>query len=99
MFTLPSLLCLVLAPYKNGINGVIEVHAEKLSKQETFDRMLFPLYELEHYDSWVDDSEHFLLNQTSGIDKVRKIRRIIDKRLRHIWDVYIICSFIILWIF
>jgi len=75
MFTLPSLLYPVLAPYKNSINGVIEVHAEKLSKQETFDKMLFPPYKLEHYDFWVGDFEDFLLNQTSGIDKVRKIKR------------------------
>ena len=71
---------------KNSMNGVIEVHAKKLSKQETFDRVLFPLYELETYDSWVNEFEDFLLKQTSDTDKVRKIRRIIDKKLRHIWE-------------
>ena len=71
---------------KNNINGVIEVHAKKLSKQETFDRVLFPLYELETYDAWVNEFEDFLLKQTSDTNKVRKIRRIIDKKLRHIWE-------------
>jgi len=71
---------------KNDTNDVIEVHAQKLSKEETFNRILFPLYELETYDSWVNDFEDFLLKQTSDPDKVRKIRRIIDKKLRHIWE-------------
>ncbi len=71
---------------KNNSNGVIEVHAKKLSKEETFNRILFPLYELENYDSWVNEFEDFLLGQTSDSDKVRKIRRIIDKKLRHIWE-------------
>ena len=71
---------------KNDTNGVIEVHAKKLSKEETFNRILFPLYELETYDSWVNEFEDFLLKQTSDSDKVRKIRRIIDKKLRHIWE-------------
>lgn len=71
---------------KNNTNGVIEIHAKKLSKEETFNRILFPLYELETYDSWVNGFEDFLLKQTSDSDKVRKIRRIIDKKLRHIWE-------------
>jgi len=71
---------------KNDTNGIIEVHAKKLSKEETFNRILFPLYELETYDSWVNEFEDFLLKHTSDSDKVRKIRRIIDKKLRHIWE-------------
>jgi hypothetical protein len=71
---------------KSSANGVVEVHAKKFSKQETFERVLFPLYELETYDAWVNDFEDFLLKQSSDKDKVRKIRRIIDKKLRHIWE-------------
>lgn len=70
----------------NTSNGVIEVHAKKLSKEETFNGLLFPLYELENYDSWVNDFEDFLLQQVSDRDKVRKIRRIMDKKLRHMWE-------------
>jgi hypothetical protein len=71
---------------KNSSNEVIEVRAKKISKEDSFNKMLFPLYELENYNKWVDDFEDFLLTQTQDSDKVRKIRRIIDKKLRHMWD-------------
>lgn len=48
--------------------------------------MLFPLFELENYNRWVDEFEDFLLRRTKDQDKVRKIRRIIDKKLRQMWD-------------
>jgi len=71
---------------KTASNGIIEVHATMLSKEETFRRILFPLYELENYDSWVNDFEDFLLKRTTDLDKVRKIRRIINKKLGHMWE-------------
>ena len=43
-------------------------------------------YELEKYNQWVDDFEDFLLSQTDNQEKVRKVRRIVDKKLRHIWE-------------
>ena len=71
---------------KNSKDGIIEVHTTKISKEDSFKLMLFPLYELEKYSSWVDEFEDFMLSQTEDQDKVRKIRRIVDKKLRHIWD-------------
>ena len=71
---------------KNSKNGVIEVHARKLSEEESFKKMLFPLYQLEKYESWVNEFEEFLLKQSENSEKVRKIRRVIDKKLRHIWE-------------
>lgn len=71
---------------KNSKNGIIEVYTKRISREDSFKLMLFPLYELENYNQWVDDFEDFLLSQTENQDKVRKIRRIIDKKLRHIWE-------------
>jgi len=67
-------------------SDIIEIHANKISREETFRKMLFPLYELEDYSIWVDDLEDFLYKETGNNDKVRNIRRIIDKKLRHIWE-------------
>ncbi|MDK2907617.1 MAG: hypothetical protein PWQ87_75 [Candidatus Woesearchaeota archaeon] len=71
---------------KNPNDGIIEVHTKKISKEDSFKSMLFPIYELEKYSNWVDEFEDFMLSQTDDQDKVRKIRRVIDKKLRHIWD-------------
>lgn len=71
---------------ENFKSEIIEIHTKKINRDDSFKRMLFPLYELEKYNRWVDDLEDFLLSQTEDHDKVRKIRRIIDKKLRHMWE-------------
>jgi hypothetical protein len=71
---------------RNSKEGVIEVHTQRISEEDSFKLMLFPLYELEKYSQWVDKFEDFLLSQTEDQNKVRNIRRIVDKKLRHIWD-------------
>lgn len=71
---------------KDADLSIIEARAKKISHKESFQRMLFPLYELENYNEWVDNFEDFLLEEIKNADKVRKIRRIIDRKLRHIWD-------------
>ena len=65
---------------------IIELHTQKINRKDSFERMIFPLYELEKYNIWVDNLEDYLLTQTDDHDKVRKIRRIIDKKLRHMWE-------------
>lgn len=70
----------------NDTNGFIEVSEKKYSIEETFKRIIFPLYELEKYGTWIDEFEDFLLKLSSDMVKVRAIRRIIDKKLRHIWE-------------
>lgn len=71
---------------KDSDKGVIEIHVKKFSQEETFDRMLFPLFKLEKYNAWIDGFEDFLLNKNEDSDKIRGLRRVIDKKLRHIWD-------------
>ena len=71
---------------ENFKGEVIEIHTQKINREDSFERMLFPLYELEKYNKWVDDLEDCLLTQTEDHDKIRKIRRIIDKKLRHMWE-------------
>jgi hypothetical protein len=44
---------------KNSKDGVIEVHTQKITKEDSFKLMLFPLYELEKYSGWVDEFEDF----------------------------------------
>ncbi|MFQ5963784.1 MAG: DUF262 domain-containing protein [Candidatus Scalinduaceae bacterium] len=70
----------------NSKYGVIEIHTKRISEEDSFRLMLFPLYELEKYSQWVDKFEDFLLSQTEDQNKVRKIRRIVDKKLRHMWE-------------
>jgi hypothetical protein len=71
---------------ENNKDGIIEIHTGKISREDSFKQMLFPLYELKKYNNWVDDFEDFLLTQTDNQTQVRKIRRIIDKKLRHMWE-------------
>ena len=48
--------------------------------------MLFPFYELEKYSQWVDGLEDFMHSSSNNTEKIRKVRRIIDRKLRHIID-------------
>lgn len=71
----------------NNPEEIIEVLPVKLSREESFRKMLFPFYELERYYEWVDGFEDFMLQSSpDSQDAIRKIRRIIDKKLRHIID-------------
>ncbi len=71
---------------QNESSEIIEILPRKLSRDESFKKMLFPFYELEKYSKWVDGFEDFLLKSSTDQDKIRSIRRIIDKKLRHIID-------------
>ena len=65
---------------------VVEIHPQNLSKEETFKRILFPLYELENYSDWVYGFEEFLETNKFPNDDIRKIRRVIESKLRHFWS-------------
>ncbi|MFH1367939.1 MAG: DUF262 domain-containing protein [Elusimicrobiota bacterium] len=71
---------------KNNTDGFIEIHARKISKDESNSKMLFPLYELENSNKWIDEFEDFLVKITNDSDKAREVRRVMDKKLRHIWE-------------
>lgn len=72
---------------------IITVLSAPLQREETFSRLLFPVYELASYTDWVDRLEDFLIDKcktSSGesqlFEPIRKLKRVIDSRLRHIWD-------------
>jgi len=58
----------------------------KLSKDECFERLLFPLYELENYQIWVNDLEDFMIKQAADPSRVRDLRRFVSDKLMHIWE-------------
>jgi hypothetical protein len=59
---------------------------KKLDDEESFNSLYFPLYELEKYDDWIERFEKFILNKTSENEKFHKMRRIIEKKVKHIYD-------------
>lgn len=72
---------------------IITVLSTRLSKEETFRRMLFPLYELARFPEWVEGLERFMAiecNADTGESKlwgpISRLGRVMESRLRHIWD-------------
>ena len=66
---------------------LIKVFSEKISAEESFKKMLFPVYQLENYDTWIDDLEEFLLTDKNiDQEKIRDIRKLIRKKLRDFYD-------------
>jgi len=75
----------------------IECLNTKYEQEETYRKMLFPLYELENYGDWVDGFEDYLCTKKDRIsdDVIRSMRRIMEKRLRHMWEGFDIpCVFL-----
>src|SRR5438128_4343611 len=68
---------------------LIEVYSSQLSRDETIRKMLFPFYELQNYADWVEGLEDQMYNY-EGADrrKIVEIRRVVEKRLRHLWEEY-----------
>jgi len=64
---------------------IVEFHAKKMTREESYQKALFPMYEFENYQEWVDGFEDFLSAQHTDQNKVKQIRRIIEKKLRHMW--------------
>ncbi len=64
---------------------VVEVHAEKLTRQQSYAKLLFPVYELENYSDWSNGLEDFL-EATAPNKKIRDLGRIIRDKLRHVWE-------------
>lgn len=66
---------------------IIEFHEEKLDRETSFKRFLFPFYELERHTEWTNEFEDYLVTiYKNQQDKIRKLRQAIDKRLNHIVD-------------
>jgi hypothetical protein len=66
---------------------IIEVLPRKLSDEESFTKMLFPLYRLGDCGTWVYDFEDFISKKVPNFyPKVRKARSIMERKLRHIQE-------------
>ena len=57
-----------------------------LSKNECFESLLFPFYELRNYDDWVSGFEWHLRNFSKDEKKIFDIKELIRKKLSHIWS-------------
>jgi len=73
---------------KGETDGIVLVDNELLGNEQTFERLWFPFNKLENYDQWINELEDYLINTQSAIDaeKIRSLRRTIEKRLHHIWN-------------
>lgn len=73
---------------KRDSEGAVTVEMEPIGAEQEFEKLLFPVNKLESYDKWINDLEDYLINTQSTIDpeKIRNLRRTIEKRLRHIWN-------------
>lgn len=76
------------AKFLKGIDeGVIEVLEEKLSREESIHKLLFPIYEIEKYDEWIDMFEDKIGTPSSeSYGKLKDVRRIIEKKIKHFID-------------
>lgn len=76
------------AKFLNGIEeGTIEVLEDKLSKDESIRKLLFPIYEIEKFDEWIDVFEDSVGIPTSeSYNKLKEVRRIIEKKIKHFID-------------
>ena len=67
---------------------IIEVLSRKLNLQESFQKMLFPFYELENYREWIKEYDKYLRSVSNESNKIYKIRDILDSRLNHIKEKF-----------
>lgn len=70
----------------DGSEEIVEVHARKLTREQSYERLLFPMYELGASSEWVNGLEDYLLNKLPDAKKLRDLRRLIDNKLKHVWD-------------
>jgi hypothetical protein len=68
-------------------DNLIKTFYEKIDDQESFKKMLFPLYKLENYHDWTRDLEDYLRRQ-GNLDqqKILYLCRSIDDKLRYIYN-------------
>lgn len=73
----------------NSDESIIKSLNNKYSDEETFETMLFPFYKLERFYEWTNKFEDYI-SETKGVDLKcsREIKRLIEDKVRHIWDGY-----------
>ncbi len=67
--------------------NIIVVNDAQISELESFNQILFPINEIENYDEWINKFEDYLYESEPAIphDKVRSLRRLMEKRLKQMW--------------
>lgn len=65
---------------------IVEIHTSKLTDETTFSSILFPIFQLDKYQSWIDGFEDYLLTKKIDDELIRKLRRIIEKKLNYFWS-------------
>lgn len=75
--------------FMNGVErDIVEYHSMKFPLEETYTKLLFPMYELENFDKWLKWLSKFIMEQLSwdadGIVKRTEIRDIMNDKLGHI---------------
>lgn len=71
---------------RNSNNGVIVYHPRKISPEESYKKMLFPLFEFENYNKWINGFEEFLIAKTEDYKHAKDVRNIINDKLWQIWQ-------------
>ena len=90
----PSYFYLDLRSFLEDVNkeDVVIATETKLSREESYNQMMFPFYELDKLSEWVNGFEDYLENQinenSDSKAQIKDVRRTIEKRLRHVWDGY-----------
>lgn len=59
---------------------------KKLDRNESYNQMLFPFYELEDLRAWIYGFEEYIEKQNTDKGLTRNITRTLENRLWHIWD-------------
>jgi len=67
---------------------IIRLSSKRLSNEECFKSILFPLYELERHGAWLADFGRFLRSHSQNIDKIDEIKEAIRKKLYYILMEY-----------
>jgi hypothetical protein len=67
---------------------IIKISNKKMSNEECFKSILFPMYELEEHGRWLAEFSKFLRSRSQNIEKIDQIREAIRQKLYCIWAEY-----------
>lgn len=68
--------------------GVVIVQDREISDTESFESLLFPLNKLAEFHVWTNALEDYLYSLDSDVsrEKIRDLKRLVEGRLRHMWE-------------
>jgi len=67
---------------------IMEVKTKKMKRKESFEKMVFPIYELETRAEWIKEFQNFLLEKTQNQLKVYEIIFFLKEKLDNIYHTY-----------